>query len=269
MAKYPDKFVAFAAIDPRRADTMELLVHAIETLGLCGVKFGPIDSGLSLLDPRMTPMLAHCAANNLPLTLHMGTTFARNAQIVIMPDSHALLARFDDYPPKDTLDELSGFGGRKQACVDTVRFRILTEAGARIAALETGEIHISGDVPAVSMERLMAADGVEVVRLENCGLNIGYPDVSAPPTDNLLVRQAMVAAMDMEEMMDAATDGNFQLSGALQFPGQAHFSEAGTEFYNQIDSNRARAPVAEAGYEGEPIVLLTNQRFPSCTTPRW
>ena len=33
VAKYPEKFVGFAAIDPRRPDTMELLVHAIETLG--------------------------------------------------------------------------------------------------------------------------------------------------------------------------------------------------------------------------------------------
>ena len=81
VSKYPDKFVGFAAIDPRRPDTMELLVHAIETLGLRGVKFGPIYSGVSLLDPRMAPVLTYCEANNLPLTMHMGTTFARNAPI--------------------------------------------------------------------------------------------------------------------------------------------------------------------------------------------
>ena len=81
VAKYPGKFVGFAAIDPRRADTMELLVHAIETLGLRGVKFGPIYSGVSLLDERMAPVLRYCEANNLPLTLHMGTTFARNAPV--------------------------------------------------------------------------------------------------------------------------------------------------------------------------------------------
>jgi predicted TIM-barrel fold metal-dependent hydrolase len=81
VAKYPDTFTGFAAIDPRRPDTMELLTHAIETLGLKGVKFGPIYSGVSLLDPRMAPVLAYCEAGNLPLTLHMGTTFARNAPI--------------------------------------------------------------------------------------------------------------------------------------------------------------------------------------------
>src|SRR5215813_6885094 len=49
--KYPDKFVGFATVDPRRPDYMELLRHAVEDLGLKGVKFGPIYSGVSLLDP--------------------------------------------------------------------------------------------------------------------------------------------------------------------------------------------------------------------------
>ena len=79
--KYPDKFVGFAAVDPRRRDAMELLEHAIEDLGLKGVKFGPIYNGVSLLDPRMEPVYRYCVKNNLPLTMHMGTTYAENAPI--------------------------------------------------------------------------------------------------------------------------------------------------------------------------------------------
>ena len=79
--KYPDKFVGFAAVDPRRRDAMELLEHAIEDLGLKGVKFGPIYNGVSPLDPRMEPVYRYCVKNNLPLTMHMGTTFAENAPI--------------------------------------------------------------------------------------------------------------------------------------------------------------------------------------------
>ena len=76
VAKYPDKFIGFAAVDPRRADAMDLLVHAIEDLKLKGVKFGPIYNGVSVLDPRMTPVWEYCAKHNLPVTMHMGTTFA-------------------------------------------------------------------------------------------------------------------------------------------------------------------------------------------------
>jgi predicted TIM-barrel fold metal-dependent hydrolase len=79
--KYPDKFVCFAAVDPRRPDYMDLLQHAVDKLGLRGVKFGPIYNGVSLLDPRMEPVYRFCINRNLPLTMHMGTTFAENAPV--------------------------------------------------------------------------------------------------------------------------------------------------------------------------------------------
>jgi uncharacterized protein len=79
--RYPEKFVGFAYADPRRADCMELLRHATKDLGLRGVKYGPIYNGVPLDDPRMTPIYEHCVANDLPLTMHMGTTFARTAPV--------------------------------------------------------------------------------------------------------------------------------------------------------------------------------------------
>ncbi len=81
VAKYPDKFMGFAALDPRRPDAMELLEHAVQDLKLKGVKFGPIYNAVSLLDPRMAPFYRFCIRHNLPLTMHMGTTYARNAPL--------------------------------------------------------------------------------------------------------------------------------------------------------------------------------------------
>jgi uncharacterized protein len=79
--RYPDKLTGFAYADPRRPDCIELLRHATTKLGLVGVKYGPIYNGVPLSDPRMTPIYEHCVANDLPLTMHMGTTFARNAPV--------------------------------------------------------------------------------------------------------------------------------------------------------------------------------------------
>ena len=45
------------------------------------MKFGPIYNGVALSDPRRDPVYGYCQANNLPLTLQRGTTFARNAPI--------------------------------------------------------------------------------------------------------------------------------------------------------------------------------------------
>lgn len=81
VAKYPDKFVGFAYCDPRRPNYMDELEHAIEDLKLKGVKFGPIYNGVALSDRRLEPVYAYLEKRGLPLTMHMGTTFARNAPI--------------------------------------------------------------------------------------------------------------------------------------------------------------------------------------------
>jgi predicted TIM-barrel fold metal-dependent hydrolase len=81
VAKYPDKLIGFAYVDPRRPDYMELLRHGIEDLHLKGVKFGPIYNGVALSDRRMDPVYDYCQRKNIPLTMHMGTTFARNAPV--------------------------------------------------------------------------------------------------------------------------------------------------------------------------------------------
>jgi uncharacterized protein len=81
VARDPDKFIGFAAVDPRRADAMDLLVHAHQDLQLRGVKFGPIYNGVSLLDPRLEPIYRYLVKHNLPLTMHMGTTYGANAPV--------------------------------------------------------------------------------------------------------------------------------------------------------------------------------------------
>jgi hypothetical protein len=87
--KYPDKFVGFAYVDPRRPDYMDRLAHAVEDLGLRGVKFGPIYNGVALSDPRMRPVYQYCIKHDLPITMHMGTTFARNAPVELGRAIHA------------------------------------------------------------------------------------------------------------------------------------------------------------------------------------
>ncbi|MEQ8370595.1 MAG: amidohydrolase family protein [Alphaproteobacteria bacterium] len=98
VAMFPDLFIGFAYADPRRDDCMEDLRHSIEELGLKGVKYGPIYNRVPLDDPRMTPVFEYCQANDLPLTMHMGTTFAENADADLGRPIHVdpVAARFPD-----------------------------------------------------------------------------------------------------------------------------------------------------------------------------
>ena len=180
-----------------------------------------------------------------------------------VPGSYVKLKRYDGYTPNTSFQDRTGFGGYKQACLDTVTFRIVTEPGARVAGLKTGELQASEDVPAKAAVDLKGDKNIIILPLKNWWIQIANPNTSNPPTDNLLVRKAIQAALDMDEIMDAASDGNYQLNVGFQYPNQPDYTDAGKETYNQHNAALAKKYLAEAGYKGESVVLLTNKDYPS------
>src|SRR3984885_6925732 len=178
-----------------------------------------------------------------------------------VPGSYVKLKRYDGYTPNTNFDQRTGFGGYKQACFDTVTFRIVTEPGARVAGLTTGELQGVEDIPAKSVPDLKKNAGITILPLQNWWIQITYPNVSVPPTDNLMFRKAVQAALDMDEIMDAASDGNYKLNVGFQYPNQADYTDAGKETYNLHDPALAKKYLAQSGYKGEPLVLLTDKDY--------
>ena len=178
-----------------------------------------------------------------------------------VPGSHVQIKRYDGYTPNTKFEQRTGFGGYKQACLDQVRFRIVTEGGARVAGLETGELQGVEDVPTKSVPRLKENKGVKLLPLLNWWIQIAVPNTSQPPTDNVKVRQAIMAALNADEIMDAATDNNYRLNYGFAYPNQPDYVTAGKDTYNQKDPAKAKKLLADAGYKGEPIVLLTNKDY--------
>ena len=177
------------------------------------------------------------------------------------PGSAVRLKRFDNYAPNAAYEDRTGFGGYKQACFDTVTFRIVTEPGARVAGLQTGEIQGAEDVPTKALDTLKNDRNIALVPIRNWSILIAYANLQQPPTDNLLVRQAIQAAMNMDEIMDAATDGNYRLNVGFQYPNQGTYTDAGKETYDQRNVAKAKQLLTQAGYKGEKITLLTNKDY--------
>jgi peptide/nickel transport system substrate-binding protein len=176
------------------------------------------------------------------------------------------MKKYAGYVPDTRFQTTNGFGGYKIACLDTATFRIVTEPGARVAGLETCEFHAVEDLPAKAQGRLKENRNIVLKPLQNFWVQIATPNLSFPPTDNLKVRQAIQAALDMEEIMEAATDGAYRLNIGFQYPGQAFYTEAGKETYNQKNPAKAKQLLAEAGYKGEKLILLTNQDYSNMYT---
>jgi len=181
--------------------------------------------------------------------------------VEFVADSHFKAKRFDGYKPNTSQSGLNGLGGYKAACVDTVNFRMIVEAQARVAALETGEVHGVEDVPRPSQKRLANNANIKFHPMENFWLHVSYPNLSFPPTDNLKFRQAVQAALDMDDIMESSSDGYHRMDHAIQFPTSPYYSQAGKEHYNQKNKDKAKRLLAEAGYKGEKVILLTNKDY--------
>jgi peptide/nickel transport system substrate-binding protein len=119
------------------------------------------------------------------------------------------------------------------------------------------------DVPTIAQKRIAANQDIRLLKLSNFWLNAMYGNWSAPPTDNKLFRQAVLAALDFDEIMEAASDGDYKPNLGYQYPGTNYYTEVGKELLNQHDTAKATRLLAEAGYKGEKVVLLTNKDYPS------
>lgn len=178
-----------------------------------------------------------------------------------VPGSFVKLKRFADYKPNTHFQDRTGYGGYKQACFNTVTFRIVTEPGARVAGIRTGELQGVEDIPAKSVPDLKSDKNVVLLPLKNWWIQITYPNLSAPPTDNLDFRKAVQAVLNMSDIMDAASDGNYSLNIGFQYPNQPSYTDAGKETYNLHNATLAKKYLAASGYKGQPVVLLTDKDY--------
>ena len=181
--------------------------------------------------------------------------------VELVPGGYVKMKRYEGYRPNTNFEQKTGFGGYKQACFDNVTFRIVTEPQARIAGLKTGELQGVEDLPTKSLADLKADKNITIIPLQNWWIQMAQVNASMSPTDNLMFRKAVQTVLDMDEIMDAASDGNYRLNVGFQYPGQAFYSDAGKETYNVKNPELAKKYLAQSGYKGEPVILLTDKDY--------
>ena len=181
-----------------------------------------------------------------------------------VPDSHVTLEKFDDYSQDTRHSGPDGFGGKKTAYLDKATFRIIAEPGAAVAALEANEVQIVDQIPVPAARRLESNEDIELYENLEWAFSVFILNMAAPPTDNVKFREAVQVALNMEEIMGIATEGLFNLTPGWAYPDSPYdVGDVGTEgYYNQGDVDRAQALLAEAGYDGEEFVILTDSNIP-------
>ena len=169
--------------------------------------------------------------------------------------------KFEDYQPDS--DPTNGLGGKKEALVDEINWNFVPDSSTRVNGLMSGQYHFVHMLNYDSIPQLENS-GNAVVDVWSYGIEGLVFNKKEGLFADVKARQAVNYALDMDAIMAAAFTGPdyYELDPGLFLPSQTGwYTDAGKEFYNQKDPEKAKQLLNEAGYNGEEIIILTSRDY--------
>ena len=151
-------------------------------------------------------------------------------------DNHATVKAVDNY-----------FNEAEKATFDAIEFYVMTDASSRLNALRTGEVDLI--VADTAMLDLVGEnDPIQVISYETRDYVGLFMNCGREPFTDEKVRQAVNYALDREEIIEFAYNGQAAVSGFIP-ASMGHWAVDVTEkdYYTQ-NIEKAKALMAEAGY---------------------
>jgi peptide/nickel transport system substrate-binding protein len=180
------------------------------------------------------------------------------------PGAKAVFVKNEDYVPR--ADPPDGNAGAKIVKVDRVEWIVLPDPFTKSSAIQNGEVDLVDALPNDQIPLLEHATGIVLDRTTPLP-SLAYirPNHLYPPFDNPKARQALAMAVDQPEYLSAAFGDErwWQPCYSYFTCDAANPIEAGSETYRKPDLTHARQLLAEAGYEGEKIVLINTHEISS------
>jgi len=176
-----------------------------------------------------------------------------------VPGSKAIFERFDGYVPRT--EKANWLSGGKRMNFDRVEWHILPDSATASAALQNNEVDWVETPSPDLIPLLRKAAGVSVDIADPLG-NIGSLRLNHlhPPFNDVRARRAVQMALSQEDYMRAVVGDDETLwKGVPGYftPDTPLYTEAGGEaLKGKRDYEGAKKLLKEAGYNGEPIILL-------------
>ena len=179
------------------------------------------------------------------------------------PGNELVLERFEDYVPRD--EPPSFWAGGKIAYLDVLQAVEIPEIETRMAAVQTGEVDFVDQVPLDFYERLLSGGAAKPI--VGAGPQpVAFFHLKNAPFDQTesgkLLRQAVFVGANPTEVMQGY--GPEQLWKVCSYwwgcdtPGA---NPALQQQHPQNNIDQAKALMAQAGYNGEPITLVDPADF--------
>lgn len=227
---------------------------------------GPYEVAITLDEPY-APLLSLLAFSNSAAAIYPEEIIAPEIDQVVgtgpyrlqahEPDQYVQLVRFEDYAKPGTE------AGERNQTPDEIRFVPVPDTNTRVEGLLSGQFDHADSLSTEAYDRIAASDVAEPVLLEA----FGWPVFAVNHKKGLMtdpnIRRAVQAALPYDDMLFAAFGDEkfFQTDGALYPEGWAWHSDAGTELYNLNDPEKAAEYLEQAGYDGQPLRILTSRQY--------
>ena len=154
-----------------------------------------------------------------------------------------------------TIERNNDYWGDK-ARVDRVVFKVVPEEGARMIALRTGEadmvlIPSPSDLPTLKREGKFSVYEVVGGRVIFVGFNL-----VKPPMDDVLLRQAMSHAVNVDTILDNIYEGSAVRARSYLAPSVFGYRDMQFDKLYPYDKAKAKALFAKAGWTPGPDGIL-------------
>lgn len=177
--------------------------------------------------------------------------------------NYVLLTRFEGYQPRS--EEGSRKAGERIAYADALKFVAVPETATRVAGVRSGEYDVAMSISYDLYYSLDNDPNVVVERIPGLLAPVFFFNHKQGIMTDLTMRQAILAALDMDAIMKGTigienlyfTGPNFSFTKESVF-----YSEAGSEYYNQANAEKAGELLAEAGYDNEQIRWIAPTGYP-------
>ncbi len=204
------------------------------------------------------------AAGDKPLTTTLGSgPFIFDAKAWV-PGAKLSFTKNTDYVPRD--EPANGQAGGKRVFVDRVEWHIIPDLQTRVGALVKGEVDLLDQLPHDGIQSLAGRKDIVVEPSSQPG-NMAFLRMNTlqPPFNDVRARRALAMLVDQKDYLAAAFTADpawWQECFSWFGCGVPNSTEAGADPYRTPNPAMAKQLLKEAGYNGEPIVVLSSDEIP-------
>lgn len=169
------------------------------------------------------------------------------------PGQRITLSKFADYAPAE--GEMDGYTGAKIANVDLVEIIVVPDPASAKAAMQAGDVDMFS-IPASDISEFQDA-GFNVLTESTANWSTLLISRHDPFMANPKLRQAMAKALDLNLLADLMGESS---ANSSPIPPVSSFHTEVQEKSYGYDLDAVKILLEEAGYNGEPIKLITTKQ---------